>query len=362
MNPREKLILKLHQLEQRRSALNNQQMAYKISLNSLYGGLANAGFRYYNSNIAESITSTGQLLIRGIENNLTSKVNKVFKHEFKDVVISGDTDSVYVCLDEIVKKYSPTTDVQQNIRIIERLAKDKISPLIQSIVSDIEKNLNVYENTLTAKLEVAASHMLILAKKKYCARIYSSEGVSYSKPKQKVTGMEIIKSSTPKVVRQALKDSIDLIFDGSESDVQAYIQTVKKEFMNQRVEDVAFPRGVTNLDEYMDPNSIYGKRTPIHARAALLYNHLLKAKKLTKKYDSIKNGNKLRFVYLKEPNSIHENTIGWPVDGCLPVEFGLHKYIDWDLQFEKVFLAAIELMITPIGWKTEHRNELSGFF
>jgi DNA polymerase elongation subunit (family B) len=352
----------LYDYSQRISALNNQQMAYKINLNSLYGALANAGFRYYNSHVAESITTTGQLLIRGIENNLSKKVNETFKHDFKDVVIAGDTDSVMLCLDEIVKKYSPNTSVKQNIKIIEKLSQDKISPLIQSIVSDIETSLNVCENTLVAKHEIAASHMLILAKKKYCARVYSSEGVSYSKPKQKIMGMEIIKSSTPKVVRQALKDSIDLIFDGSEKDVQKYIEDTRKKFMAQPVENVAFPRGVTSLDDYADSNSIYGKRTPIHARAALLYNHLLKKKKLTKKYDTLKNGSKLRFVYLKEPNSIRENTIGWPVDGNLPVEFGLHQYIDWDLQFEKVFVSAIELMIAPMGWKTEHRNDLSEFF
>ena len=352
----------LSNLSSLRSSKDNSQMAWKILTNSLYGSLANAGFRYYNSDIAESITITGQLLIRSIKKDLTVLVNEEFKYDFKDITIAGDTDSAMICLDEIVKKFSPNTSVEENIKIIEGLATKKIGPLVKRIVSNVTTGLNFHEDTLYAKPEIAASHMLILAKKKYCARVYSSEGVAYAKPKQKIMGMEIVKSSTPKVVQKALKDSIDIIFDSDEKMIQSYIEKVKNDFTSYSVEEIAFPRGLSNLSEYSNSNTIYSKGTPIHVRAALLYNHLIDKHKLGNKYELLKEGNKLRFVYLKIPNTIRENIIGWPVDSILPPEFDLHKYIDHDLQFEKVFLSAIELMINPMGWQTVQHSDLSEFF
>jgi DNA polymerase elongation subunit (family B) len=286
-----------------------------------------------------------------VENNHNFFANNIAVH-----------NSGYFTLDKVVQKYAPKNTVEQNIKLIEKLGMDKMTPVIAKITQDVASKLNVYENTFNMKLEIAASHQVQLGKKKYFARVYSSEGVSYAKPKQKIMGMEIIRSSTPKVVQKALKASIDIIFDSTEEEMQSYIAGVKTDFMKFTIEEIAFPRGVSNLDEYSDASAIYGKRTPIHVRAALLHNHLLKHKKLSKKYDVIKEGNKIRFVYLREPNSIHENVIGWGVDGKLPEEFDLHKYVDYDTQFEKVFLSAIELMITPLGWKTEYRHDLSAFF
>jgi DNA polymerase elongation subunit (family B) len=349
-------------LSQRYSELNNIQTAYKLNLNSLYGSLANAGFRYFNPDIAESITLTGQLLLRTLEARFDKEFSDVMKIDCTGTMFYADTDSAIMTLDKVVKKYAPNNTVEQNIKLIEKLANDKMSPVITKITQDIATKLNVYENTFNMKLEMAASHLVQLGKKKYFARVYSSEGVSYAKPKLKIMGMEIIKSSTPKVIQKALKDSIEIILDSTESEMQEYIAKVKADFVNLTVEQIAFPRGLSNLAEYSDPNTIFGKKTPIHVRAALLYNHLLEKNGLTKKYEILKEGNKLKFIYLAEPNPLHQNIIGWPVDNKLPTEFGLHKYIDVDLQFEKVFLNAVQLMIEPMNWKAEHRNDLSEFF
>lgn len=327
-----------------------------------YGALANAGFRYFNPHIAESITMTGQLLLRSLESKFDQRLTEVLKMDCSGTMFYADTDSAVFHLDPIIQKYAPNQTVTQNIKLIEKLAVEKISPIITAITENVAKHLNVYENTFNMKLEIAASHLVQLGKKKYFARVYSSEGVSYAKPKQKIMGMEIIRSSTPKAVQKALKDSIDIIFDSTENEMQKYIASIREEFMNFSIESIAFPRGLSNLTEYSDKNTIYGNRTPIHVRAALLYNHLLKTKKLDKKYELLKEGNRLKFVYLNPKNPLHENIIGWPLDNHLPIEFGLHQFVDYNTQFEKVFLAAIELMIAPMGWKTEFKTDLSEFF
>jgi hypothetical protein len=46
----------------------------------------------------------------------------------------------------------------------------------------------------------------------------------------------------------------------------------------------------------------------------------------------------------------------------LPKEFGLHDFIDYDLQFKKTFLDALQTVIEPLGWKTEEQSSLEDFF
>jgi DNA polymerase elongation subunit (family B) len=286
-----------------------------------------------------------------VENNHNFFANNIAVH-----------NSTYFCLTKVLDKYTPKATVPERIKMIEKLAKDKLTPIIAGLTSEIGIKLNVYENTFNMKLEMAASHFLITGKKRYIARVFSSEGVTYNKPKLKIMGMDLVKSSTPKVVQTALRDSIDMILDTDEATIQGYIAGVKEGFMILSPEAIAFPRGVSNIKDYASASTIYTKGTPMHVRASLLYNNLIKKHKLTKTHDSIKDGNKIRFIYLKEPNTLRENIIGWPVDGHLPPEFGLHKYIDYDLQFEKVFLSPIEGMIKPLGWSSEHKQSLDDFF
>ena len=69
---------------------------------------------------------------------------------------------------------------------------------------------------------------------------------------------------------------------------------------------------------------------------------------------------RFKFVYLKVPNPIRENVISFP--SALPKEFGLEKYIDYEKQFEKVFLSPIENIVQPLGWTTEKQDTLDLFF
>ena len=57
----------VYQLEKKISTLDNEQMAIKIMMNSLYGAIGNRWFRYFDLRIAEGITLSGQLSIRWAE-------------------------------------------------------------------------------------------------------------------------------------------------------------------------------------------------------------------------------------------------------------------------------------------------------
>jgi DNA polymerase elongation subunit (family B) len=352
-------------LTPRIAALDNKQMAAKILMNSLYGAIANNGFRFFNPDVAECITTTGQLYIKAIEKRLPSMIASIFKSKEMEYVVYADTDSIYLCLEEIIKQYVPAdTEIGKVIKIMEKMVQDKIQPAIAVICDDVSTKMNVYDNKISFKLEIAADKAIFCAKKKYACRVYSSEGVTYAEPHLKVMGLEMVRSSTPAYIKTQLKEGFNSIFSTDESETQEYIQRVKTEFMGLPPEDIARISGVNNLNEYADHKTIYNrnKSVPIHVRAALMYNHLVTKHGLQAKYHLLKTGDKLKYVYLKVPNTLFENVIAWPVDEDLPPEFGLHKYVDYELQFEKTFLSAISIVLTAISWSPVKISTLDDFF
>ena len=92
----------------------------------------------------------------------------------------------------------------------------------------------------------------------------------------------------------------------------------------------------------------------------MIYNHILKSKNLTRKYPIIKEGEKIKFAYLKDPNPVGNKVIS--VLNMLPDEFNLEKCIDYDTQFEKAFVEPLKGVLDVIGWDTERRANLDEFF
>jgi DNA polymerase elongation subunit (family B) len=81
---------------------------------------------------------------------------------------------------------------------------------------------------------------------------------------------------------------------------------------------------------------------------------------LTKKYQTIKEGEKIKFTYLKQPNPFKDMVISYPTR--LPKEFELHQYVDYDMQFEKTFMEPIKVILECVGWKAEKTASLEDFF
>jgi DNA polymerase elongation subunit (family B) len=271
-------------------------------------------------------------------------------------------NSLLLSLDPVLRKYKITDD--KAIKTIEHLAKDKLTPIVNKICTECCGYMHSYENKLTFKTEVASDKTIMLAKKKYVMRVHSSEGVRYNKPKFKAKGLEMVRSSTPRFVRDKLKIALDIIFDTDEAGTQQFIQAVKDEFMALPYKQIAFPRGANNLQEYSSSTTIYkkGNAVPIQVRAALLYNHYLKHYGVDGKYPVIGEGDKIKFCYLKTPNKFRENIMAFPADGEIPVEFGITDKVDYELQFQKTFLSAMEIILEAIGWKPEAMSDLSEFF
>tara|TARA_X000001036_G_C20569064_1_gene761838 strand:- start:212 stop:1189 length:978 start_codon:yes stop_codon:yes gene_type:complete len=324
-------------------------------MNSLYGAIGNQYFKYFDLRIAEGITLTGQLAIQWAERAVNVEMNKLLKSN-DDYVIAMDTDSLYINFGPLIEKLKPSDPVA----FLDKICKEHFEPCISKAYDKLYDNMNCHKPRMEMGREAIADRGIWTAKKRYILNVHNNEGVQYKQPKLKIMGIEAIKSSTPEVCRDKFKEIFNVIISGNESDTQSYIQRFKSEFKQLPPEDVAFPRGVTNITDWRNRHTVYKKGSPIHVRGSLIYNKTLKESGMMNKYEAIQNGSRIKFVYMKRPNTIKENVIAFP--DVLPKEFGLHKHIDYDKQFEKTFIEPLKLILDSIGWTVEPQNTLEDFF
>ncbi|MEK9698366.1 MAG: DNA polymerase domain-containing protein, partial [Candidatus Poseidoniales archaeon] len=346
---------KSYEIEKEIAQLENQQMAIKILLNSMYGALGNKYFRYFDVSMAEGVTLTGQMTIKWAERTMNEALNKLLGTD-KDYVIAIDTDSIYVNFGPLVEKLTPANPVQ----FLDKVCQEHFEPIMTKAYNELFSHMNGYENRMVMAREVIADRGIWTAKKRYILNVHNSEGVQYAEPKLKMMGIEAIKSSTPQVCRDKFKDIFKLLVSGTEEQSQEFIAKFKREFSKLPPEDVAFPRGVSDLTKWKDRKTVYKKATPIHVRGSLIYNNLLVDNALDQKHEQIQDGSKIKFCYMRMPNPVKENVISFP--SYLPTELKLHNYVDYTKQFEKTFIDPLTLILDAIGWSVEPRIDLEEIF
>jgi DNA polymerase elongation subunit (family B) len=243
---------------------------------------------------------------------------------------------------------------------MDKICEDKMQPFIDNSYKELADYVHAYQQKMEMKREGLSDKGIWTAKKRYILNVYNNEGVQYNEPQMKVMGLEMIKSSTPSAIREKMKEAIQLMVNGTENDIHNFIAKFREDFRKLPPEEISFPRGLNGLNKYSDALSLYKLGTPIHVKGAILYNNFLKQHNLTKKYQLIQEGEKIKFTYLKMPNPFKDTVISYP--NRLPTELGLDNYIDYDLQFEKAFLEPIKVILDCMKWTTEKVSSLEDFF
>jgi len=331
------------------SRYNNIQMAKKISLNSAYGAIGNNWFRYFDLLVATAITTSGQLSIRWIEKALNVYLNKILNTKKIDYVIASDTDSVYITFEKLVDNvFDEGTDTKKIVNFLDTIAKEKLEPFINKSYTALAKEMNAYDQRMVMAREVIADKGIWTAKKRYILNVHDSEGVRYKEPKLKIMGIEAVKSSTPAPCRNRIRDALQIIINGDEKSLNNFIQEFRKEFMTLSPEEIAFPRSCNGVLRYSDTSSLYKKGTPMHVKGAILYNHLISGKKLEGKYPLIQEGDKIRFLNMKQPNIYQSSAFSFIT--TFPKELDIIDRIDYDIQFTKSFVEPLKFITDKMNW------------
>jgi hypothetical protein len=243
---------------------------------------------------------------------------------------------------------------------MNKVCEEKLQPFIDASYQELAEWVNAYQQRMEMKRESLADKAIWTAKKRYILNVHDSEGVAYAKPKLKIMGLEAVKSSTPSACRVKIKEAIQIIMTQTQDDLHKFIDDFRKEFRKLPPEEIAFPRSVNGLSEYSDAAQIFKKGSPIHVKGALVYNHFLREMKLTKRYQQIQEGEKIKFIYLKQPNMFNNNTLAF-ISG-IPKQLDAEQYIDYDLQFDKSFLEPLDIILSSIDWNTEKIETVDAFF
>jgi DNA polymerase elongation subunit (family B) len=375
------------------------QLNYKILINAVYGYLGTCYSRFYDFDNAAAVTTTGQDIIK----TAGAKVSNYFsKWEETDIgkklkvsncdniIITSDTDSIYVGIGNIMKNISAidwtkySNEQIKNFIMLSKFVnnvdiydekekkgkkiyefKEEYKPLVktakslQNLINGLLKTamenltqntFNCSKNKIFFKREAITRRAVFLQKKRYAMWVLNNEGVEVNKIK--VVGIEIVRSSTPLIIQDILEDLVFLMLKTVDyKQVSDKIKEFKPVFMKANVDKIAFPKTVHNLVEYTEKwNSGDRKSTPIHVRAAILYNNILNNDpKLKANYDFIHNDGKLKFVYLKTDSSNTENVMGFA--DVLPKEFNLDKNVDKEVQFQKTFIDPLSKIFDAFNWQ-----------
>jgi DNA polymerase elongation subunit (family B) len=349
------------ELQKEIARCHNIQWARKIALNSAYGAVGNQYFRYYDVRQASAITTAGQFIIRFIESKVNEYLNNVLQTQGDiDYIVASDTDSIYVTLDKLVEQVCKGKTDQQVCDFLNKVVDNKLEPYIEKCFNELSDYTNAFKNCMVMKREVIANKGIWVAKKRYMLNVLDEEGVRLNEPKLKIMGIEAVKSSTPQVCRGRIKEAIKIIMSKEEDDLHKFIYDFKKDFLNMTAEQISFPRSCNNMRKYYSSKDIFIKGTPIHVKGSLIYNHQIKQFKLANKYPLIQEGDKIKFIKLKEANPFKFDVISYITK--LPTEFKLQEYIDYEIQFEKTFLDPMRFILNAIGWESEKKASLEDFF
>jgi len=306
---------------------------------------------------------SGQLSIRWMEKHINEYLNKLFKTENEDYVIACDTDSMYIRLERLVDGVfkDDQHDIHKIVKFLDNVCEKKLQPFIDDTFASLGDYMQVMNQKMVMKREAIANKGIWTGKKHYILNVYNNEGVEYSEPKLKMQGIEAVRSSTPAACRKNIKKALEVIMNQDEQAAVKFITDFKTEFMTLPFEEIAFPRSVRDLKKYQDASSIYRKSTPIHVKGSLIYNALLREHKIDTKYPIIRDGDKIKFAYLRTPNPARDSVISVP--GELPKQLDILQYVDYERQFDKSFLEPIKSILDAVGWQIKDRRQtLEQFF
>ena len=335
-----------------------RQLVQKILLNSLYGVLGLPAFRFYDVDNATAVTTTGQTVIKSTADMGNIKYNKELGTPDLDSNIYIDTDSVFFSAVPLLDKRIPNWKDDD---------QDTIAGYVNEIAEEMQDYLNNFYDMLSVKVlnvdkdkhrleikkEYVAKAGLWVAKKRYAQWIISDNGVPVDK--LDVKGLDVKRSSFPKAFQECMATVlIDILRGKSEDEISDYVLDFKKKMSSMNFVDIAKNSAVKNLTKYLPKGKrqlfTWATGTPAHVKAAIAYNDCLTHFNAPFKYEPMKNGDKIKWVYLKtNPLGLDAVAFTGHSDPS-EIEDLINTYIDHNRLFERELKNKLQDFFDSIGW------------
>ena len=333
-----------------------RQTVQKILLNSLYGVLGLPAFRFYDVDNAEAVTLTGQTVIKSTAEMVNIKYNKELGTQGKDFNIYIDTDSVFFSAVPLLEHRYPDWKQKDDKEIA--LLVDAIAGETQDYINNFydmlgKKIFNVDKHRFQIKKEFVSRSGIWIAKKRYAQWIIAENGIPMDR--LDVKGLDVVRSSYPAEFRKFMSEVLIQILRGDNEDILTdKIQAFKKSLSKMDVTSIAKNSAVKELSKYMPkkPTAMFqfASATPAHVKAAIAHNQLLVHFKCPSKYEPLKDGDKVKWVYLKQnPYGLDGLAFKGYNDAPEIMEL-VTQYIDYDKIFERELLKKLEDFYGALGW------------
>ena len=348
---------------------HNRQLIQKVILNSFYGVLALPSFRFYSVANAESVTLSGQQLIKFTESIVNRYYNLECKTSDVDYVIAVDTDSNFVSSWPIIHKRFPDVDINDTVRCTGETLK--IATEVQLFINkayDVyaKKFHNLDKHEFFIKQELIARAGLWIAKKRYAQLIINEEGIMLPNPKLDVKGIDVVRSNFPKAFRTLMSDVITKILKGSDATIiNKFIGEFRNEVPALSLLEIMFPSGISDIKKYESIQMElfnFPKGTPAHVKAAIAYNNILQKGKLIN-IKPITNGDKIKYTYLKQNPYGLESMALKGFDDPVQIEKFIRQYIDHEKVFDTALGNKLQDIFNAMKWGSVISNTaVSDFF
>lgn len=343
---------KILEYEQKIVDCDTLSNVYKVVLNSTYGVFSQIYSPLFDIDHAESITLTGQDVVKSgskiiYEKFIKDSGNTVLQYE--DVAVYSDTDSCFIDFTKILEH----SDIQLlDNGVISESAYKLIDEYGEHLNEHIQKwafkELHSSDPRYFFKREKICDIAVLQKKKHYILHVLDDEGVLVDKFVYK--GIEVAKSTMSKDVKDLIKFNIEKsILSRNQKESRRLFFDSYDKFCEMDEEKIAFRMKVNDYSKAESNYSegVYGKGTPIHAKSAINYNRMLVDMRLDSKYVKITNGNKIKFFYITR-NKYRYDTIAFFEK--YPEEFRSAIKIDYKKMFEKIVAPVIGRVYSVIGW------------
>ena len=339
---------------------HKRQLVQKILLNSLYGVLGLPAFRFYDVDNATAVTTTGQTVIKSTADMANIKYNKELGTPDADSNIYIDTDSVFFSAAPLLDHRIPNWKDNE---------QDTIAGYVNDIAGEMQDYLNDFYDILSEKVfnvdkdkhrfeikkEYVSKSGIWIAKKRYAQWIISDNGVPVDK--LDVKGLDVVRSSYPAAFRKFMSEVlIEILRGDTEEQLTNKVHDFKKNLPNMDVVKIAKAGAVKNLSKYMpkkrDQTAMFqfASGTPAHVKASIAYNQLLKHFGVQNQFEPLKDGDKIKWVYLKQnPYGLDAVAMNGYNDPPQIMEL-ISTYINHDKIFERELLKKLEDFYGALDW------------